>query len=315
MSKPKIVFMGTSEFAVPSLEILIGHDYPILGIVTQPDRPKGRGRVPAPPPVKVIAEKYGLPVVQPERLKNKEFVDYFRGIYPNLAVVAAFGQILPHEILEIPKMGCINVHPSLLPKYRGAAPINWALIRGEVKTGVTIMLMDEGMDTGDILTQEETMIEPTETFGKLNDRLAVTGDRLLLKTIDMIMEGNASRTPQDSSLATYAPRLKKEDGLIRWDADVNRTVNLIRGLSPAPCAYTFFKGRMLKIFSALGEEVLSPESPGRIGTVTEKGLAVAARNGYVYLQEIQLENKKKMAVHDFLRGFRIAPGDALGSLQ
>jgi methionyl-tRNA formyltransferase len=315
MTKPKIAFMGTPEFAVPSLDGLIRNDYPIVTVVTQPDRPKGRGRIPAPPPIKVIAEKYGLPVVQPERLKNKEFVDYFRGIYPDMAVVAAFGQILPREILEIPKMGCINVHPSLLPKYRGAAPINWALISGEMKTGVTIMLMDEGMDTGDFLTQEETMIVPTETFGKLNDRLAVTGARLLLKTIDMIMEGNASRTPQHSSLATYAPRLKKEDGLIRWDADVNNTVNLIRGLSPAPCAYTFYNGKMLKIFSAIAEVTPSRESPGRIGTVTEKGLPVAAANGYVYLQDVQLENKKRMFIMDFLRGSRMTPGDTLGSLQ
>ena len=312
MSKPKIVFMGTSEFAVPSLEILIGHNYPIVGVVTQPDRPKGRGRVPASPPIKVIVEKYQIPVAQPERLKNQEFLDYFRNLSPDLVAVSAFGQLLPGEIIRAPRMGCINVHPSLLPKYRGAAPINWALIRGEVKTGVTIMLMDEGMDTGDILTQEDTMIEPTETFGKLNDRLADMGARLLLKTIDMILKGNASRTPQDSSLATYAPRLTKEDGLIRWDADVHQTVNLIRGLSPAPCAYTFFKGKILKIFSAKGEQISLAESPGRIGTVTEKGLPVAARNGYVYLHEVQLENKKRMSILDFLRGFRMATGDTLG---
>jgi methionyl-tRNA formyltransferase len=315
MTKPKIAFMGTPKFAVPSLDILIRNDYPIVTVVTQPDRPKGRGRIPAPPPIKVAAEKYGLPLVQPERLRTTEFTDYFSGIRPDLAVVAAFGQILPREILDIPKMGCINVHPSLLPKYRGAAPINWALIRGEEKTGVTIMLMDEGMDTGDILTQEETMIEPVETFGNLNDRLAVMGARLLLATIDMLASGNSARTPQDASLATYAPRLTKEDGLIRWDADVQQPVNLIRGLSPTPCAYTFFKGKMLKIFSAVGEEIPSPESPGKIGTVAEKGLPVAARNGYVYLQEIQLENKKRMSIRDFLRGCRMAPGDILGSVQ
>ena len=304
--------MGTPEFAVPSLDSLIRSDYPIVTVVTQPDRPKGRGRSPAPPPIKIFAEKYGLPIVQPERLKNKEFVDYFSGISPDLAVVAAFGQILPREILEIPKMGCINVHPSLLPKYRGAAPINWALIRGEVKTGVTIMLMDEGMDTGDILTQEETMIEPMETFGKLNDRLADMGAKLLLKTIDMVASVNSTRRPQDASLATYAPRLTKEDGMIRWDTDVHQTVNLIRGLSPTPCAYTFCGGMMLKIFSAVGEKTPSPESPGQIGTVAEKGLPVAARNGYVYLQEVQLENKKRMSILAFLRGFRMAPGDTLG---
>ena len=307
--------MGTPEFAVPSLDSLIRNDYPIVAVVTQPDRPRGRGRIPAPPPIKVIAEKYGLSIIQPERLKNKEFVDYFSGIYPDLAVVAAFGQILPREILEIPKMGCINVHPSLLPKYRGAAPINWALIRGEAKTGVTIMLMDEGMDTGDILTLEETMIEPMETFGKLNNRLADMGARLLLATIDVVMSGNSTRRPQDASLATYAPRLTKKDGLIRWDADVHQVVNLIRGLSPAPCAYTFYKGKMLKIFSAVGEEAPSPESPGRIGIVTEKGLPVAVRNGHVHLQKIQLENKKRMSIPDFLRGFRMVPGDTLGSEQ
>jgi methionyl-tRNA formyltransferase len=212
-------------------------------------------------------------------------------------------------------MGCINVHPSLLPKYRGAAPINWALIRGEVRTGVTIMLMDEGMDTGDILTQEETMIEPIETFGKLNDRLAVMGARLLLATIEMVVSGNSTHRPQDASLATYAPRLTKEDGLIQWDTDLRQTVNLIRGLSPEPCAYTSYKGKMLKIFSAVGEEIPPPESPGRIGTVTDKGLPVTTRNGYVYLQEVQLENKKRMSIRDFLRGCRMAPGDILGSEQ
>ncbi|MGO9137896.1 MAG: methionyl-tRNA formyltransferase [Syntrophales bacterium] len=315
MTKPKIAFMGTPEFAVPSLDILIKDDYPIVTVVTQPDRPKGRGRIPAPPPIKIAAEKYGLPVVQPESVRTTEFTYYFSGICADLAVVAAFGQILPRDILQIPKMGCINVHPSLLPKYRGAAPINWALIRGEEKTGVTIMLMDEGMDTGDILTQEETMIEPTETFGNLSERLAVMGARLLLATIDMVASGNYTRTPQDASLATYAPRLTKEDGLIRWDADVLQTINLIRGLSPVPCAYTSYKGKMLKIFSATGEEIHPPEPPGRIGTVAEKGLPVAARNGYVYLQEVQLENKKRMSIRDFLRGSRLTPGDLLGSEQ
>jgi methionyl-tRNA formyltransferase len=312
MTKAKIVFMGTPEFAVPSLDGLISNDYPIIAVVTQPDRPKGRGRIAAPPPIKVIAGRYGLPVVQPERMKNREFVDYLKSVSPDMVVVAAFGQILPRAILEIPKMGCINVHPSLLPKYRGAAPINWALIKGEVKTGITIMLMDEGMDTGDILAQEETAIEPAETFGKLNDRLAVMGARLLLAAIDEVAGGRAAPRPQDASQATYAPRLTKKDGLIWWDADVRKIIDLIRGLSPAPCAYTFCKEKMLKIFSALGEEVPSPESPGMIGAVTAKGLGIAARNGYVYLQEVQLENKKRMSIVDFLRGFRMAPGDTLG---
>ncbi len=311
MSRPKIVFMGTPEFAVPSLEILIRHDYPIAGVVTQPDRPRGRGRIPALPPVKVIAEKYHLPVSQPERVKDREVIDYFRSLSPDLVVVAAFGQILPRKILEIPKMGCINVHPSLLPKYRGAAPMNWIIIRGEVKTGVTIMLMDEGLDTGDILSQEETMIVADESFGELHDRLANMGAALLLKTVKMITSGTVTRTLQDDSLATYAPRLKKEDGLIRWNVDVYQIVNLIRGLSPVPCAHTSYKGKMLKIFSAKAEEVPVTETPGKVGSETSVGLPIAARNGYVYLTDIQLENKKRMSVHDFLRGFHIPPGDVL----
>lgn len=311
MSTPKIVFMGTPEFAVPSLEILIMHNYQIAGVVTQPDRPRGRGRIPALTPIKALAEKYNLPVNQPERMRDREVTDYFRDLAPDLVVVAAFGQILPREILEIPKMGCINVHPSLLPKYRGAAPMNWTIIRGEVKTGVTIMLMDEGLDTGDILSREETVIDPEETFGKLHDRLANMGAVLLLKTVEMIVNGVVTRTSQDDFLATYAPRLKKEDGLINWNKDVSQVVNLIRGLSPVPCAYTFYKGKMLKIFSAKGKTSYNVGTPGGIGSETDLGLPVAAKNGYVYLREIQMENKKRMSVHDFLRGFRMTPGDIL----
>ena len=312
MSKPKIVFMGTPEFAVPSLESLLRHDYPIVCVVTQPDRPKGRGQHLIPSPVKAFAQSHRLPVLQPERVRNIEFIDLFRQLAPDLVVVTAFGQKLPGEILQTPKIGCINVHPSLLPKYRGAAPINWTLIRGETKTGVTIMLINEGMDTGNVLTQEETLIAADETFGELYDRLADRGASLLLATIEMILIGTAKQSPQDASGATYAPRLKKEDGLIRWDADIHQTVNLIRGLSPAPCAYTFFKGKMLKIFSAQADEIPVTEIPGTIGRETEKGLPVAAKDGYVYLKVIQLENKKRLSVRDFLRGLRISAGDTLG---
>jgi len=312
MSRPKIVFMGTPEFAVPSLETLIKHNYPIVAVVTQPDRPKGRGRHMIPSRVKAFAQRHSLPVLQPERVRNNEFIEHFRNLAPDIVVVAAFGQILPREILETPRRGCLNVHPSLLPKYRGAAPINWTIIRGEKKTGVTIMLMDEGMDTGDILAQEKTLIAPEETSGVLHARLAEMGAALLLRTIEMIMSGAAERIPQDASLATYAPRLKKEDGLIRWDTEVYHIVNLIRGFSPVPCAYTFLRGKVLKIFSAAGEEVPLTDTPGKLGRETEKGLPVAAQNGYVFLREIQLENKKRMPVHDFLRGFPLSPGDILG---
>jgi methionyl-tRNA formyltransferase len=311
MSKPKIVFMGTPEFAVPSLEILIKHDYPLVAVVTQPDRPKGRGRHMIPSPVKAFAQLHDLPVLQPERVRNSDFIEHLRNLAPDLFVVAAFGQILPREILELPPKGCVNVHPSLLPKYRGAAPINWAIIRGETKTGVTIMLMDEGMDTGDILMQEETPVAPGETYGELHDRLAGMGADLLFKSIEMIVTDTITRTLQDPCLATYAPRLKKEDGHIRWDSEVHHIVNLIRGLSPAPGAYSLFRGKMLKIFSATEEETLMTDMPGTLSRETEKGLPVAAKNGYVYLQDVQIENKKRMPVHEFLRGFRISHGDIL----
>jgi methionyl-tRNA formyltransferase len=311
MSKPKILFMGTPEFAVPSLEILISHNYPVVGVVTQPDRPRGRGQSFAPSPVKVAAQQYLLPIFQPEKVRSPESLDTFQNLSTDLIVVAAFGQILPQTMIEIPTMGCINVHPSLLPKYRGAAPINWSLIRGETKTGVTIMMMDEGLDTGDILTQEEITLEPDVTFGGLHDRLAHTGARLLLMTIEMMRDGAVTRTAQDTSAATYAPRLKKEDGLIHWNLDVHSIVNLIRGLSPVPCAYTFFREKRLKIFSARGEVTAVTGNAGTLGRETDKGLPVTAKNGLVYLKEVQLENKKRMSVQDFLRGSQISPGEAL----
>ena len=308
MSKPKIVFMGTSEFAVPSLEILIVHDYPILGIVTQPDRPKGRGLLPAPPPVKVIAEKYGLPVVQPERLKNKEFGDYFRGIYPDLAVVAAFGQILPLEILEIPKMGCINVHPSLLPKYRGAAPINWALIGGEVKTGVTIMLMDEGMDTGDILLQTEIPIGDEETSETLHDRLALLGAQLLLETVKGIKAGNVHSIPQNHSKATYAPPLKKEEGRIDWSKEAKEIDRQVRALNPWPGAFTEWSGQLLKIYRG---EVRGKRSIGKAGVLAWVGLdfiEVETGKDFFLIKEVQLEGKRRMNMREFLAGHPIPVG-------
>lgn len=304
--------MGTPDFAVPSLEILVRHNYPIVGVITQPDRPKGRGQILTSSSVKVVADEHHLTVLQPEKLRNPEFLNLFKNLAPDLVVVAAFGQILPREMIEGPKMGCINVHPSLLPKYRGAAPINWALIRGESKTGVTIMLMDEGLDTGDILTQEETMIGPDNTFGILHDCLAEKGAELLLKTIEMIQHGTIRRIPQDDSSATHAPRLKKEDGLIHWNSDIHSIINLIKGLSPVPCAYTFLRGKKLKIFSASGEIAPIKGNMGVLGKEGEKGLPVTAKNGIVFLKEVQLENKSRMSVHDFLRGSRISPGDTLG---
>jgi methionyl-tRNA formyltransferase len=309
--KPKILFMGTPEFAVPSLEILAKNNYPIIGVVTQPDRPKGRGRKYVASPVKITAERYDLPVIQPERVRDEQFLNIFKKLSPDMVVLVAFGQILPGEIIEFPKMGCINVHPSLLPKYRGAAPINWALIRGEEITGITTILMDEGVDSGDILLQEETTIKPDETFDKLHDRLSIMGSGLLLKTVEGITEGTIPRTPQDSTLATYAPLLKKEDGKINWQASIKDILNLIRGLYPSPCAYTFIRGKKLKIFVAAGEESHMQGATGRIVGETEKGLQITAKDGYIYLKELQLESKRRMSASDFLRGYKISSNNIL----
>ncbi|HOG17168.1 MAG TPA: methionyl-tRNA formyltransferase [Syntrophales bacterium] len=312
MAETKILFMGTPDFAVPSLAALIRGGRNVAGVVTQPDRPKGRGRQAAPPPVKAPALDRGIAVYQPERVRDAAFLEVFRGIAPDLVVVAAFGQILPKEILARPKFGCINVHPSLLPRSRGAAPIQWTLIRGETRTGVTIMQMDEGVDSGDILLQEETPILPEEDFGALHDRLALAGAELLIRAVEAIEAGKAVRTAQDPAGATFAPRLKKEDGLIRWEKSCREILNLIRGLSPVPGAYTCLNGKVLKIFSAAVSERRHGEAPGTAGVLPEGELAVAAGDGYVLLRDVQLENKNRMPVRDFLRGCRLAPGTRLG---
>ena len=312
MFKPKIVFMGTPDFAVPSLEALIGQHYPIVGVITQPDRPKGRGRILTASPVKVVADRHDLAILQPDTVRSPDALHLFANLSPDLVVVSAFGQILPREIIEGTGMVCINVHPSLLPRYRGAAPISWSLIRGETKTGVTIMFMDEGLDTGDILAQEETVVEPDETYGVLHDRLAKMGAELLLKTIEKMQRGTVRRIPQDDSLAIYAPKLKTEDTLIRWNSDVHSIVNLVRGLSPVPCAYSCFEGRKLKIFSASGHVAPVTGYAGEVGALKEQGLPVTVKNGVVFLKEVQLENKKRMPVQDFLRGSGLLPGHTLG---
>jgi methionyl-tRNA formyltransferase len=312
MAKPRLMFMGTPEFAVPSLRMLIDAGYPVVGAVTQPDKPKGRGRHLQPSPVKELAEANGLLVLQPERVRDDTFLQIFRGLNPDLVIVAAFGQILPGEILERPKLGCLNVHPSLLPRYRGAAPLNWSLIRGEKTTGVTIMMMDAGVDTGDIILQEETPIGERETCDELHDRLAGLGANLLLAAIRQFEAGTATRTPQNHKQATYAPRLKKEDGLIDWSRNAVDIVNLIRGLSSTPGAYTYLDGKVFRIFMAAAEAGAGTEEKGWIGPSTKAGLPVTAGGGCVRLQDVQLEGKNRMAIQDFLRGYRIGPHTRLG---
>ena len=312
MAKPRILFMGTPAFALPSLQILHAQQYQIIGVVSQPDRPQGRGLKEVAPPVKLLAQKFGLPIFQPEKVKDQSFIKLFKKLNPEMVVVVAFGQILPKVIIDYPPLQCLNIHPSLLPKYRGAAPINWPIIRGETKTGVTIMLMDEGMDSGDILLQQETDIGAAETYGILNDRLAELGATLLIKTIEQVVAGTAQRQPQDASGVTFAPRLKKETGEINWYDNVFNIVNIIRGLSPTPAAYTFLEGQFLKIFAAEANQNKVSETPGTIGTACAAGLPVAASDGYVILKDVQLAGKKRMLIPDFLRGHRLNPKTILG---
>jgi methionyl-tRNA formyltransferase len=312
MAKPRILFMGTPAFALPSLQILHEQKYSIIGVVSQPDRPQGRGLKEVAPPVKILAQQLGLPIFQPEKVRDSSFLETLYQLKPDMVVVVAFGQILPKVIIDYPPLQCLNIHPSLLPKYRGAAPINWPIIRGEIKTGVTIMLMDEGMDSGDILTQEETQLGVMETYGELHDRLAQLGATLLIKTIERVVAGTAKRKPQDASGVTFAPRLKKEIGKINWQDNVFDIVNLIRGLSPTPAAYTLLEGQVLKIFTAEAKQNKVSEAPGTIGTASAAGLSVAASDGYVILKDVQLAGKKRMLAQDFLRGHRLNPETILG---
>ncbi len=312
INKPSILFMGTPDFALPALEILHNNNYEISAVVTQPDRPAGRGQKEIAPPVKLLAQKLGLPVLQPPKVKDQGFLETLYSLNPAMIVVAAFGQILPKIIIDFPKMGCLNIHPSLLPKYRGAAPLNWSIIRGETKTGVTIMMMDEGMDSGDILIQEETPLESTETYGELHDRLANLGAKLLIKAIEQVVAGTAQRQKQDESSITFAPRLTRETGKINWQNTICHIVNLIRGLSPTPAAYSSLDGQALKIFTAEGQPGIVDMPPGTIAPSCPGGLPVAAADGYVILKDVQLAGKKRMHIHDFLHGYRIKDGSKLG---
>lgn len=310
MNKPRLLFMGTPSFAVYALEALFKEGYPIAAVVTQPDRPQGRGRLLLPSPVKETAQRLGLAVLQPERVRDQSFLADFSRLSPDICVVAAFGQIIPAAIIN--SCPCLNIHPSLLPKYRGAAPINWALIRGEEKTGVTIMQMDEGVDSGPIILQRETAIGEEETFGELHDRLASMGAELLLEALRDWQTGKIRPQGQDHALATLAPRLRKEDCLINWGTSGRQIVALVRGLSPAPCAHTFLKGRMLKVYRAKFLPARVEEDPGTVSAASPQGLIVAATDGYVDIKEVQLEGKRRLATADFLRGFPLERGIILG---
>lgn len=303
--------MGTPDFAVPALKALHKNNNEIALVITQPDRPKGRGRKVAYPPVKTAAIQLGYRVIQPASVKTGEFEDLLKRQKPDIIVVVAFGHILPKNILELPNLATINIHASLLPKYRGPAPIHWAIIKGEKETGVTTMLMDEGMDTGNILLSSKIKISPDETAGSLHERLADLGADLLIKTLNSIETNGLDSIPQEHNQATYAPLLKKEDGQLDWKMPAADLDPFIRGMTPWPGAFTFHKNKRLKIFKA---KPIPMEIDGPPGTVI-KGfpdeLRVATGQGALSLMEIQAASGKRLLIKDFLRGFKILPGDVL----
>lgn len=307
-----IVFMGTPDFAVPSLTALHHSRHNVIHVVTQPDRPSGRGRKILPPPVKSAAKRFGYPVIQPDKVKTDAFVKTLTLWQPDMLVVAAYGHILPKAILEIPPVGCINVHGSILPKYRGAAPIHWAIINGEKETGITTMLMDVGMDTGDILLTAKEKIRPEDTAATLHDRLSVLGADLLIDTLNRLADGSLEATPQDHSQATVAPMLKKEDGRIDWTLAADAICNHIRGVTPWPGAFTFIGDRRLKIYSAVPASPVSIAAPGTVVAGFADELRVAAGSGTLSILEVQGESGKRMPINEFLHGHPIAPGEVLG---
>ena len=299
MKRFRVIFMGTPDFAVPCLARLVEIS-DVVAVVTQPDRPKGRGQKLLPPPVKVFSQEHGIAVYQPVRVKATDFVDVLRGLAPDLIVVVAFGQILSKEILSLPPLGCINVHASLLPRYRGAAPMQWAIVRGEKETGVTTMFMDEGLDTGDMLLRETLPITQAMTAAELHDEMMKLGADVLEKTLFSLSEGTLKRTPQDDALSTYAPLLDKEVGRIDWKKPAQEIHDLVRGLNSWPGAYTMLEGQKFKIWRTRLAE--GTAEPGEIVSVTKQGLLVGTGEGMLEILEVQAPSKKKMAAGDYVRG-------------
>lgn len=307
----RIIFMGTPDFAVHSLQALINSEYQVVAVVCQSDKPVGRKQVLTAPPVKQHAAKYGITVLQPEILRgNTDFHKKLEELNPELICVTAYGKILPVEILELPRFGCINVHASLLPKYRGAAPINWAIINGERITGITTMLMDKGMDTGDILLKSELEILDDDTSETLSDKLSEIGAELLLKTIRGYIDDSIKPVKQDENQATYAPMLKKETGLIDWTMAADSIRNLSRGLLPWPVAYTFLDKKILKIYSA--DIVKETGMPGHVIRSSKSELVIGTGSDSLSLKEVQLEGNRVMDIKSFLAGRSIKEKDRLG---
>jgi methionyl-tRNA formyltransferase len=303
-SKMRIVFFGTPSFAVASLKALLRSGDEVIAVVTQPDKRKGRNRIASPPPVKVLALGQGISILQPANIRERTFLDELRRMNPDIIVVVAYGKILPPQILVLPASGCVNVHASLLPKYRGAAPVQWAIIRGEMKTGVTTMLMDEGLDTGDILLQQETDIGAEDNSDTLSNKLSEIGASVLIETIRKLEEGSIKPAPQKGE-SSYAPPLRKEDGRIRWDNTSRDIYNFVRGMYPWPSAYCYLNKERIKLMKV---KVLEGSGiPGRIEKAGEE-LIVGTADGLISLIDLQPEGKKVMASGEFLRGRRINKG-------
>lgn len=306
----KVIFMGTPDFAVPTLEALI-EKHEVLAVVTQPDKPKGRGKKMVFPVVKEKALEHNITVYQPQKVKTPEFVEILKSYQPDIMVVVAFGQILSEEILNIPKYGCINVHGSILPQYRGAAPIQWSIINGEEFGGVTTMYMAKGLDSGDMILKAKEKIKPDDTYGSLYDRLSVIGADLLIKTLDLIENGEVKRIPQNDDEATFAPMIKPELEHINWNGKNTDIVNLIKGLNPQPVAYTMLNDEKLKIWFAETIDGDYNGEPGTIVDVRKRDFVVMTAEGAVAVKEVQAQGGKKMSADAYMRGHAIEKGTIL----
>jgi methionyl-tRNA formyltransferase len=311
----RIVFCGTPAFAVPSLRHLIAQpDFRVEAVVTQPDRPRGRGREIHSSPVKDAAVAAGIPVYQPEKIKSEEAYEYFKRLAPEVVVIIAYGQIISQRLIAIPRLGWINLHASLLPKYRGAAPINWAIANGETRTGVTTMQIDAGLDTGPVLLQRDTDIGPDETAPELATRLAELGAPLIAETLRKLDRGEITPTPQDNSQATYARPLKKEDGRIDWSLDAQRIYHRIRGLQPWPGAFSIFRGKNCQIWGKPLKPVSAGGTPGMLLPTREDSLLVICGGGTVLrVERVQLEGRSRVTDGEFMNGARIVPGEFFGA--
>lgn len=308
----KIIFMGTPEFSVGTLEALIEAGHEVVLAVTQPDKPKGRGKEVQFPPVKEAALAHGIPVFQPNRVRNPECIEELKKYQADVMVVIAFGQILPKEILEMTTYGCINVHASLLPKYRGAAPIQWAVINGEKVSGVTTMQMDEGLDTGDMIKKTEIVLDDKETGGSLHDKLATAGAALCVETLKAVEEGTATFTKQGESPTAYARMLDKKLGNVDWTTTAVEIERLIRGLNPWPSAYTMWNGKVMKLWEAEVLEENSDLAPGTIARVDKEAFYVQTGDGMLKVCALQIPGKKRMQADAFLRGYQVKDGEILG---